>query len=86
MIHLESARCRICSCRKRWGEQGGQNRETYASQMHVDGATGFNGGGFAAQGGDFAEDTDGLVGEGLEVFGVYAGGGFGGHGDSGNEG
>lgn len=52
----------------------------YAGKMDVDGAVGVDGGGFAAQGGDFAEDADGLVGEGLEVFGVDAGGGFGGHG------
>ena len=36
--------------------------------------------GFSAQGDDFAEDADGLIGEGVEVFGVDAGGGFGGHG------
>ena len=47
--------------------------------MDVDGAVGVDGGGFAAQGSDFAEDTNGLVGEGLEVLGVDAGSGFGGH-------
>lgn len=52
----------------------------YAGEVNVDGAAGFDGGGFAAEGRDFAEDADGLVGEGLEVFGIYAGGGFGGHG------
>ena len=57
----------------------GEIRGAYAGQVHIDRATGFNGGGFTTKGGDFAQDADGLVGEGLEVFGVYTGGGFGSH-------
>lgn len=52
----------------------------YAVQVDGDGAVGVEGGGLAAQGGDFAEEADGLVGEGVEVLGVDAGGCFGGHG------
>lgn len=48
--------------------------------MDVHGAVGVDGGGLAAEGGDFAEEADGLVGEGVEVLGVDAGGRFGGHG------
>lgn len=48
--------------------------------MDVHGAIGVDGGGLAAEGGDFAEEADGLVGEGVEVLGVDAGGCFGGHG------
>ncbi len=54
--------------------------------MDVHGAIGVDGGGLAAEGGDFAEEADGLVGEGVEVLGVDAGGCFGGHGLGGLDG
>jgi len=54
--------------------------------VDVHGAIGVDGGGLAAEGGDFAEEADGLVGEGVEVLGVDAGGCFGGHGLGGLDG
>lgn len=48
--------------------------------MYIYAPTGVDGGCFAAQRHYFAQDPDGLVGEGVEVLGVDAGGGFGSHG------
>lgn len=53
---------------------------TYPVQVYVYAPARIYCGCFAAQRHYAAEDADGLVGEGVEVFGVDAGGGFGGHG------
>lgn len=47
--------------------------------MDVDRAVGFDGGGLAAEGHDFAEDADSLVRKIFQVCCVDTRGGFGGH-------
>jgi len=58
---------------------GGEG-QPYSVQVDVHGAIGVEGGGLAAEGGDFSEDAHGLVGEGVEILGVDTGSCFGGHG------
>lgn len=59
-----------------WGGRGRKGKGGYPVEMDIDAAVGVEGGGFAMKGGDFAEEADGVVFEGFEVFGVDAGGGF----------
>ena len=54
---------------------------TYTIEMKVHRAVRIDGGCFAAERDDFAEDAHRLVDEGFEVLGIDTGSGFGGHGE-----
>lgn len=54
-------------------------RKPYSVQEDIDRAVRVKSGGLAAERGDFAKDANSLIGEGVEVLGVDAGGRFGRH-------